>query len=635
MQRNEETMTAVDLETVEQEAFESEIVEPEWDAAELAGGEDLDTESSEAPLRLGSVTVNAGMMLNGEVVPIHGLSVALDLDEDPVGTLPQIGLTLGGTFTFPGVAVGAHVVSFPAYFTAGDSTYQAVQSRVSVVVEAGRPVTTGTVFQPIGPAVVVGMAPDAPTVELHRIYGPCRPPAITIVELYPAGDNAGRPELVTLVSNGCYELFPAEAGFYEIVGKTATGREVVRSVVKTSSPTPFELAADIAAETTAYPILTEEVSTSGTGSPTSGGAGTTDLSRQVDAALQQVLGWRPRVSDPKSFAAALQNSFTITPFEGRVNVTWTPKNYASTISADLGAITGAQASLYARGQSINNQLQPLLDGLTALRSDPDYSDMEAVRAVVRVTVQEIADEFGNLGGPRFARVDQLFKRLGATPKKPQDITTATKWAAICNHVQHGQLNKLLERFGLVIANVNTIDDEQDLTNFLIVLDCIADLESSWKQFKTNFAPGASNPWFGTQLVLIARALAVTSELVDDLEFALDSVFIGNDERYTTNLVFTSHDDMWLGDLLDWLTRFARTEGRELLEDSGKDGGEAFKETTEELNKLVNDASNAYQVSRGNAMPPGYRTPRVHRAISSLSNQINSMYTLSQAIKSPF
>ena len=132
-----------------------------------------------------------------------------------------------------------------------------------------------------------------------------------------------------------------------------------------------------------YPILTEEVGgypgASGPAAPTV--PGTTPLGAIVQGALREVLGWRPNANDPKRFVAALDQVFALREVEGHTEWEWQPRSY--TIQADMGAITGAEASIYARAKSALDQCLPLLAGLHPLRSYSDEEDDEATRAIVR------------------------------------------------------------------------------------------------------------------------------------------------------------------------------------------------------------------------------------------------------------
>ena len=97
------------------------------------------------------------------------------------------------------------------------------------------------------------------------------------------------------------------------------------------------------------------------------------MGQTVEAALREALGWRPRPNDPRSFSAALVQSFDRHEVDGHTESTWTPRTYAAQVTADLGAITGAQASVYSRARVALDAALPLLcqlgrpDGLRLLQ----------------------------------------------------------------------------------------------------------------------------------------------------------------------------------------------------------------------------------------------------------------------------
>src|SRR5262249_15209840 len=86
---------------------------------------------------------------------------------------------------------------------------------------------------------------------------------------------------------------------------------------------------------------------------------------------------------------------------------------------------------------------------------------------------------------------------------------------------------------------NSIQDEQDITNFRVISDYMTSLLQSWISNGQFFLLGdATQPaFFGTQLVLISRQFSVIAETVSEVRFAFDSVFIGPSERQTLLLVF--------------------------------------------------------------------------------------------------
>ncbi len=278
-----------------------------------------------------------------------------------------------------------------------------------------------------------------------------------------------------------------------------------------------------------YPLLTEGSVTVQGGWPSSSSApSSSDLGQTVQSALREVLNWRPSgyQGDAKGFVAALNQSFALRQIEGHTEFTWTPRSYAA-VQTGLGALTGAQASIFTRAQVARDQALPLLDGLYPLRSDADDQDVAAIRAIVRSGWTELVNELGIEGGPRVLRVDDLFRQL-----------TGSLGSVINPDPEQvgGQLGQLASLFGLSRSRVNTIDEEQNLTNFLIVADYTLGLLQSWLTQRRFFTRGSgSEPFLGTQLVLVERSLAVVAESVQEVYRAMDSVFLGREERQVVEL----------------------------------------------------------------------------------------------------
>jgi len=151
-----------------------------------------------------------------------------------------------------------------------------------------------------------------------------------------------------------------------------------------------------------YPILTRDASDypysrNGSSSGTSGNA-ITSTTRTAKQTLRDVLGWRYRTDDPKGFLAALNKSISLKEVEGHIEWEWKAQSYM--VQADLGEITGAQASVYKQATVLLDNALPLLDGLTPLRTDADAEDTEAMRAIIRTEMTELVGELGLIGGPR-------------------------------------------------------------------------------------------------------------------------------------------------------------------------------------------------------------------------------------------
>jgi hypothetical protein len=376
----------------------------------------------------------------------------------------------------------------------------------------------------------------------------------------------------------------------------------------------------------AYPILTEEIPSDIVSRPPSaggGGSGTAPLGKMAENAIRDVLSWRTKTDDPKSFTLALNQSFALTDVEGHTEFKWTPRTY--TVQTDMGAITGAQASIYNRAKVALDQSLPLLDGLYALLPVLEQEDLDSARDMVKSLFTELVNDLGIEGGPRIPRVDQLFRILLGTP-----VPTNPEHA-------HGQLGEIRERFNLKREFITTIADEQNLTNYLIVVDYLIGLNNSWINDKKYFAHSGTTaqPYFGTQLVLLSRSLDVVSQAVKDVEFAMDSVFIGAAERQTTLLDFTSispESSLFIAELLDWIDQAAANELPAQLQDSGKDAISTVKHVVADLHRFVHTAILPQQPLKG--LPPGYRTPRVQRALRLLAESLRETHRLADQIKVP-
>jgi hypothetical protein len=374
-----------------------------------------------------------------------------------------------------------------------------------------------------------------------------------------------------------------------------------------------------------FAILTEEIGSGRAPRPgTPGSPGTSQLGQIVDGALREVLGWRPRATDAQGFVAALNQSFSVKEVEGHITWKWTPRSYA--VAAELGAVTGAQASIYTRAKAMLDQSIPLLEGLHPLNAAFDVEDVEAIRAIVKSSLTELVAELGREGGPRVARVDELFLQLFGT----DDVDDLDDTEDL-----DGQLGLLRERFGLERKFVNTIDEEQNLTNYLIIADNTISLRFTWEQQKKFFDLDATDVFLGTQSVLLSRALAVVAESVEETYFVMDSVFLGSAERQVLELHFSEPDlpAIFLGDLLSWVELFATTEGPRLIRDGGKDGViEAFSKTADKLFRLVEATAELSDDEGATGLPASFHTARVHRALGELRDQLENVSDLAEQIR---
>jgi hypothetical protein len=307
--------------------------------------------------------------------------------------------------------------------------------------------------------------------------------------------------------------------------------------------------------------------------------------------------------------------------EGRT-VVWTPRGYA--LQADLGALAGSQASLYRRAQQSLEEALPLIAGLEPL---VPYDDLEAVtaqREVVRSELERVVHELGTLGGPSVGLVDQLFLSLvGVDP-------AGGAAERIDAEEVGGHLGDLREHFGLKRELVNTLEEEQNFTNFLVLSDYVTTLFSEWVAVRDAFTgqAGGESAFFGTQLVLIARELQVASESVHEVVAALDAVLIGPSERQTLSRP-VAEADVFLGALLDWADRFLTVDAPQLIESAGREGAFSIRPTLTTLSAQVN-AFAAAADPNGTAVagfPTLFRNVVVHSTLTSLAGSLDKLVDL--------
>lgn len=401
-----------------------------------------------------------------------------------------------------------------------------------------------------------------------------------------------------------------------------------------------------------YPVLTQDMSWGPMAPSSSGGGGggssTSSLSQLAAKALSEVLGRRPRINDPKSFVAALTSSFTCKEVEGHTECIWTERA-ASGMTELGGSITGAQASIYLRAKEASDAALPLLDGLAALRVDADPQEYEALRSIVRTEFNEVVAEFGYEGGPRVQRVDDLLEALigyisptpitvppaPPTPRgnflvslpqrlgrigDPNNADLLAAWGG-------GEVGQLGDLFGFTRNLVNTLPEEQNLTNFLVFRDYVRGLYTAWGEFRASFLRGVEN-YLGTQLILLQRTLSVVAESVDETTFAMDSVFLGPAERQTVRIDFplnVAPAPMYVDELLTWVRNYASAEGTRIVEDGGKIGVRSIVPTLQLLQNLV-------QNSVGRIRHPAARHPRVRRTLVELASQLSEAARLAGTIQ---
>ena len=429
--------------------------------------------------------------------------------------------------------------------------------------------------------------------------------------------------------------------------------------------------------TPSYPILTEEIGYPPSPLSSTGGAagrggsigGRASLGPIVTKALQDVLGWKINSSDAKGFLGALNQSFQLKTIEGAVVSTWTPRSYA--VQTDLnGGVTGAQASIYTMGKTLLDQILPLLDGLYPLAPTSDSLDVAAIKQLAVSQLTNLVTEIGYLGGPRVMRVHQYFQMLfgvhlkikqgppislGIDKRKPPPqsaLASLNPWPPVADHqywtdpdLVLGSLGDLRDQLGLAetigTSYINTVSDEQNVTNFRIIVDYANSLLNAWRN-SIQFFAGTSTQFLGTQLVIISRQLGVITETVNEVRFVLDSVFIGPAQRETMQIVFQgltapppasaakvdALPPICLEDLLLWIENFVGGEAQETITNGGKFGlGEDFIQMIDQL------CTQAYGLYLYAQSQPGtaINTGRVQQSLQKLAAQLWDLYTFAAPV----
>lgn len=302
-----------------------------------------------------------------------------------------------------------------------------------------------------------------------------------------------------------------------------------------------------------------------------------DGSAVVGREIQEVLRWRPRTSDPSGFVRALEQSFERVDVSGTPDYVWHPRSYV--VMTDLaGEITGAQASLYSRTKLAVDASAKLLDGLDPLTPAFDPEDFDATTAILKQRMHDIVGELGRPAGPRVARLDNVFEQL-LGPHRP----------GVTAEDVGGRLGFLRDNFGFDSDHINTIDEDQNATNFRIIVDHLACLRDDWRNNRPYF--DGRKRFLGTQVELLERLLGTVAEAADEVRHALDAVLLGSQEQRSLRIRFREHPPMLIDDLLHWVHSFGSDGGPTLARDGGRTAIEGeLCDTAALLLALVEDAA---------------------------------------------
>jgi hypothetical protein len=181
---------------------------------------------------------------------------------------------------------------------------------------------------------------------------------------------------------------------------------------------------------------------------------------------------------------------------------------------------------------------------------------------------------------------------------------------------------------------NSVQDEQNITNFRMISDYMTSLLQSWLANGKYFMLSTTRmpAFLGTQLVLISRQLGVIAETVNELRFALESVFIGPNERQTLLLEFDDHWElpaMYLEDVLTEIESSVTDELPRLIKDGGRIA--ITNNLLPVVQTLMNMVQGAKDPQNIDALPDGFSTARVRHTLDDLSDQLTQLFTQGQQV----
>jgi hypothetical protein len=333
----------------------------------------------------------------------------------------------------------------------------------------------------------------------------------------------------------------------------------------------------------AYPILTSPGpdGAAGGGAPASGG----DARAVVQREWRNVLGRVPREGDVAGMLAALDRRFVQTEADGAEGWAFTPGSYVG--QNDVGAgVTGAQASLAAFAGRVSDEIGPYVAEATALRLRPDNpEELDVARNGLTASWGSFTASLGGEGGVPAARsrvllgqvYDQLLRfgiELGTFEQHVLDrFQKDSSQAGVTGAMA-------LARLVVTRKFVLTRDDEERLTNFMIVRDRVA---AVGRAFDDALGEETRTLDYGMAFAWLQRDLDVLPELVADVRWALDSVDFGLEQQEALSLDDSDVNAMTLAGVLQWAEDLA-DEGRTLMQDSGVRGARLLAQRATELGR---------------------------------------------------
>lgn len=568
-----------------------------------------DDQVSHPPIRVAqtAITITGTLMADGE--PIAGVPVSIEGIADSKFTDPS------GLFSFKDLPRAQYTIVYPSRVTDARN--------VSWEIVPGEQRKSPIALPPQGGQVTAKVPKyqrEVHQVEVLLLRHDGSPAGDILVELLT---STGKNSLDRQRTNkaGVVRLNPPQAGEFLLraFGENTAPSESYVSCHSRSSMTmvlPAPAPAESLVDLTAYPLLTEEVSQGG-GPPVSRTGADGSVGNTASAAISSVLGWRSKTDDPTGFLAAITNAFELNDVEGHVEWTQVSSTSVVSVNADMGAITGAQASILRRAQTMMAEACRILPTIQALKPDADPVDCASILSIVVDELGQIPDALSLPNGPIVERVDEIFRLLGAS--------TAAN-ATVPLEGLTGQLQEFRDRYGLMRHWVNNLTQEQTYTDFITVVDYITDIYKSWQMNRGFFSGiGGEPPFLGMSLIRISQLLSVIADKVGQVRYVMESLFIPRSELGTIQMNFGGdHAPMYFEDLLNWIEK-SSIDAATQMRLNGKDAVITYAKSAKLLHKLVSKCYYEAQKRFGNAdIPKAFAAPRASRAIKELADQLDEI-----------
>jgi hypothetical protein len=344
----------------------------------------------------------------------------------------------------------------------------------------------------------------------------------------------------------------------------------------------------------------------------SGGVGvrrTSEIEMVVSDALRDVLGKTVRRNDGRALQGVLDHVFKFETVEGHRRVRFQPPTY--TVTTDFGTkLSGPQKSLYTFIESVGTELRKRIEIMRPLKIASDSERTEPDRNGWLIELEELIATVRNSLNLRPLRLDGAFSRL-------------EKYRLNVEHsfgFRENQLDK----------NIQSIDDEQNYTEYLNAKLFQENMKQAWENFKRQERLINAPPFLfysfndtprliGTHLAELEDLLAVVDESVEEIYDDLEALGIGEAERRVTELDFNvaGEQKITVAELFDWARSFSKEKAQRILKDGGRSALRILNAEASQLMELVGTAKDATDLDT-------FHHPRLSRSIDALSRHLEAV-----------